>query len=65
MVSTTAADKFSRPSVINPLAFLPLREFKKKKKAEKYRERKLGQNLSLMKFGEFVLIVAGNEGWKF
>lgn len=35
MVSTTAADKFSRPSVINPLVFLPLREFKKKKKAEK------------------------------
>lgn len=38
---------------------------KKNWKAEKYKERKLGQNLSLMKFGEFVLIVAGNEGWKF
>lgn len=47
--------------------FFSLDEFKKKKKkkAEKYKERKLGQNLSLMKFGEFVLIVAGNEGWKF
>lgn len=39
MVSTTAADKFSRPSVINPPAFLPLREFKKKKESGKEAHR--------------------------